>query len=391
MPITLGCPSCGKRFRAREESAGKKVKCPFCQAAVPVPTAEESQIASTEALPPPSPASGTVTFAGVAPQSPPTAPVSASSPDSWGATGGAPKPPAPPIPFAAQPEPFLPLPSPTGPRPRPLSTPSSPSPVKGAKTPDEQNMAAWKKCRGGLGTVLMGLFWIALLGFIPAGKVVYERSVGPLPAGDGADWVKLDGVINTPGENAIQLDQTELLNLALYGLPVLFGGMALSFGRVTAGAVPRNSGAKGLFVFSGLITLLALAGYITYVVCERVAYREIGGYGLWTARIGGALGEFWFLLALAAAGATLKRPASVRTVGFLSLVIGLGVALYFIGWDVLLTKLGPEIGRPKRPEPGTEWVYYEAAAVLLGWLILIGTYWRAVRGVRTAISEYTKN
>ena len=42
MPITLGCPSCGKRFRARDESAGKKVKCPYCQAAVPVPTAEET-------------------------------------------------------------------------------------------------------------------------------------------------------------------------------------------------------------------------------------------------------------------------------------------------------------------------------------------------------------
>ncbi|MBX9581755.1 MAG: hypothetical protein K2X87_15740, partial [Gemmataceae bacterium] len=37
MPITLTCPSCTKRFRARDESAGKRVKCPFCQAAVGVP------------------------------------------------------------------------------------------------------------------------------------------------------------------------------------------------------------------------------------------------------------------------------------------------------------------------------------------------------------------
>src|SRR6478736_3260535 len=54
MPITLGCPSCGKRFRARDESAGKRVKCPFCQAAVAVPTSEEAASANapTDTVPP---------------------------------------------------------------------------------------------------------------------------------------------------------------------------------------------------------------------------------------------------------------------------------------------------------------------------------------------------
>ena len=51
MPITLGCPSCGKRFRARDESAGKKVKCPYCQAAVQVPTPEESASAGAPTAP----------------------------------------------------------------------------------------------------------------------------------------------------------------------------------------------------------------------------------------------------------------------------------------------------------------------------------------------------
>ena len=63
MPITLGCPSCGKRFRAREESSGKKVKCPFCQAAVPVPNSDESPSSGGPADgPSPSGVMGTLTF-----------------------------------------------------------------------------------------------------------------------------------------------------------------------------------------------------------------------------------------------------------------------------------------------------------------------------------------
>jgi hypothetical protein len=266
-----------------------------------------------------------------------------------------------------------------------------PRPTRPAKTPDEQNDAAWKRARSGLGTVLVGLFWFALLGFIPAGKIAYERFNGPLPKGDGADWVKIDGVLNTPGQDAIQLDKSEMLDILLYGVPVLLGGLALSIGRVTAGAAPRASGAKGLFAFSGIMTLITVAGYFTYVVCQRVGYGEVREYGLWAARLGAALGEFWFLLALSASAATLRRPAAVRTVGMVSLVIGLGVILYFFGWDLLLAKLGPEIGRPKHPEPGSDWLFYEAAALLLGWLVVIGTYWRAVRGVRTAITEYVRD
>ena len=389
MPITLGCPSCGKRFRAREESSGKKVKCPFCQAAVPVPTSEESQAAGapTEMTPAPGGVAGSGTLSYTSPMRPPAGPVPAASPDAWGATA-----PVQPNPLAEEPLPFLPGPPPAaGGRPyRPAPMPSMPGKAASRnKTAEEQNAAAWKKCRSGLRTVLIGLFWFALLGFVPLGKVVYERSVGPLPVGESADWFKIDGVLNTPGENAINLDKPEVLNLGLYGIPIFLGGLALSFGRVTAGAAPKNSGAKGLFAFSGLITLVALAGYLTSVVCKRVGFNDLSGYGLWSARIGGALGEFWFLLALAASAATLKRPSAVRTLGFYSLVVGLAVALYFFGWDLLIAKLGPEIGRPKKLEAGSDWHLYEASALLLGWLILIGSYWRAVGGVRRAIDDYT--
>ena len=36
MPIEIYC-ACGKKLRARDESAGKKVKCPACGKSVPVP------------------------------------------------------------------------------------------------------------------------------------------------------------------------------------------------------------------------------------------------------------------------------------------------------------------------------------------------------------------
>ena len=41
MPITLICPSCGKKLRAKDEQAGKKVKCPACQNAIAIPTMED--------------------------------------------------------------------------------------------------------------------------------------------------------------------------------------------------------------------------------------------------------------------------------------------------------------------------------------------------------------
>ncbi|MFO0802517.1 MAG: hypothetical protein U0791_05265 [Gemmataceae bacterium] len=382
MPITLGCPSCGKRFRAREESSGKKVKCPFCQAAVPVPSAEQAHAAGgpTEALPAsggPSPM-GTLSFS---PPPPPAAPVPSASPAAWGAQA---RPTAleAPIPFQA------PEPAPIH-RPVPIA-PMPSRPARPARTTEETNSAAWMKCRSGLGKVMIGLFWFSLLGFIPIGKIVYERSVGPLPTGESAEWFKIEGVLNTPGENAVSLTKSEAIDLLAFGVPVLLGGLSLTFGRVAAGAAPRNSGAKGLFAFSGLLTLVALAGGITVVVCKRGAYNEVAGYAWWAAVLGTCIAEFWFLIGLVAAGAALRRPATVRAAGLHAFCIGVGVALYFFGWDLMLEKLGPQIGRPKQPEAGSDWLLYEASALLLGWLILIGGAWRTVSGVRAAIDDYAR-
>jgi hypothetical protein len=392
MPITLGCPSCGKRFRARDESAGKRVKCPFCQSAVAVPSAAESEAAGapTDEVPI-SPSSPSGSSAHPAPREPapaqhrpasppPPVPVSAASTAEWGI--GLPLlPPAPEVPppaFSVLHAPMLPE----------RTAPPKAAKPAAEKTPTEHLVAAWKKTRGGLGWVLFGLFWFALIGFVPFGKLVYERSVGPLPDGEG--WVKIDGYLNQ-GQDAIVLTKREELNVLLYGVPILLGGLAVVLGRLTAGAAPRNSGAKGLFAFSGLFALLALAGFATWEVCERVAFREVAGYGWWAAVIGTGVSEFWFLLALGASGATLRRPKAVRAVGAFALVVGLGVVLYFVGWDVYVDKVGPQVGRPKTVAAGSDWQLYEEAAKMLGWLVVVGTYWRAVRGVRVAIREFIRD
>src|SRR5437879_2849234 len=49
MPTRVTCPGCGKPFSARDDSAGKRVKCPSCRGWVSVP-AEDSDEAKKSAL-----------------------------------------------------------------------------------------------------------------------------------------------------------------------------------------------------------------------------------------------------------------------------------------------------------------------------------------------------
>src|SRR5262245_15353695 len=117
MPITLGCPSCAKRFKARDESAGKKVKCPYCQVPVQVPTSEESARAGAPTAPLPT---------GAAPRpappprpaSPPASAPVVASPDDWGALPSAPAASSPPPPASPPPADNAPFPV--------LSPPSAP-------------------------------------------------------------------------------------------------------------------------------------------------------------------------------------------------------------------------------------------------------------------------
>ena len=407
MPITLSCPTCGKRFRARDESAGKRVKCPYCQAAIVV-SADGSA-----AEPPADP--GPI----APPRFPPAAPArppAAVTPGDWGdepPPGGpksAPLPPPPAIPAPAPVRgyglagaPPKPAPKPTGKL--PSAKPAKPAASGEAKTPNQLTLPAWKKTKAGLFWVLFGLFFLALPGFVEFGKLVYERSVGELPSGEG--WVKIDGAVNS-GVNTIILTKRQEIDVAAYGAPMLLGALCLTLGRLAAGAAPKASGAKGMFAFSGVLTLLGFASVAVATVTRQVEMFEVARYTALGAIVALVLAELWFLTGLAATGTHLKRPAVARSVGFFWFVLALAVVAATVGWEQYTKELRPKpaanfvdvhpsvsvkLGNlpvhesPKTHAGDKDTELYEAAAKMLGWLVLVGCYWRVVRATRAAIRE----
>ena len=234
------------------------------------------------------------------------------------------------------------------------------------KTPEQRTSASWEKARSGLGWVLFGLFWLSIPGFVGFGKLMYSRQVGELPGGEG--WVKIPGYVNDNAPNAIHMSKTEQLDVALYALPVVLGGLCLSFGRLTAGAAPRASGASGLFAGSGLFTLLGLASLVTAAACDKLLFKTEFGYTAVGFLIFAGLAEFWFLIGLTACGVGLNHPSVSRAVGLVGFLFALAAILPTLGWTAYIDprwKLRPS------PLPD-QWRLYEQAALMLGWLILIG-------------------
>jgi hypothetical protein len=447
MPITLGCPSCGKRFRARDESAGKRVRCPYCQAAVPVPSPQEAQNAAapTERVPPSAasaappnlhpPSRATVAPAPVAPaagwvdESPaPAAP--ATSPRS-GAFG-------------------------SGPLSVGVATARPSGPVKKGKdtgvveekprkTAAQLAAPKWKKARAGLWWVLLGLFFLALPGFAPFGISVYERTVESIPEGKG--WIKVEGYVNddtSAAAGSLKLTKRQEVYVLALGVPFLLGVAALTLGRMTCGAVPRSSGAKGMFSFSALFTIASVVGLVAGVAAFHLGLYVESRFILAGAVILVLLTEAWFLTGLAVCGAALKRPRAARAVGLLILVVGLVgglvVAAVAHSWDLpkftpkddysgyteptpvnpdevqpVPEKKGKGKGKgggkgaappkavelpkpdPKKPEEWVIWArkekldeetwIYKSAGGMIAWLLLIGVYWRAVGATRWAIRD----
>ena len=44
MPIEIKCDSCGKRYRAPDKAAGRRVTCKSCGKTIPVPAAQEDDV-----------------------------------------------------------------------------------------------------------------------------------------------------------------------------------------------------------------------------------------------------------------------------------------------------------------------------------------------------------
>jgi hypothetical protein len=210
--------------------------------------------------------------------------------------------------------------------------------------------------------------------------MVYARAVGDLPKGDG--WVSIPGYVNDPNAvGAVRMTKVDQLDVALYAIPVILGGLCLAFGRLTCGAAPRSSGASGLFAFSGLFTFLALASLITAAASKKLLFDDIYFYTGFGFILLAGVAEFWFLTGLAASGAALKRPKVARSVCLIGFFAALAAAIPTVGWKIYYQEW-----RPKPPDE--DWKLYEQAGVMIGWLLMIGVYWRAVRGVRLAISDH---
>src|ERR1700722_2212074 len=248
MPITMGCPSCGKRFKARDESAGKRVKCPYCGVPVTVPTADEaaSAAAPTMTIPPPShpgtaaaiDGSGSVPVSvprSASSASPPS-PAAVATPDDWGAEPlivHPPKPPIPPaVPLQANDPPAFPMMARTKEPPKKAIKPrmkeSIPSRNLDHKTPDQLAAPGWRRVKGGLFWVLFGLFFLSLPGFIGFAKQVLPRAGIDLPKGDG--WT-IPGYVNSAEPGTVRMKKEEQIDALAYATPLILAGLAISFGR----------------------------------------------------------------------------------------------------------------------------------------------------------------
>jgi hypothetical protein len=366
---------------------------------VQVPTTEESASAgaptaplpTTDAAPAPAPRPAPAPSRPAAPPAPVVA-----SPDDWGAlpTGPTPTAPAPPPPAAASPFDLEPDAPPKVPDPGKRAGKDRPKPVmpekpakgkgkddknKGPDTTPEQILAAgWRSVRRGLFWVQFALFWLSLLGFVGFAKAVLARTGNELPKGDG--WIQIEGYINE-GQNAIKLTKTDELNLLMYGLPVVFACGFFVLGRMIASNAPRSSGARGLFTFSALFGLLGFGAMFASVLFKKLLMEDVYHYTWIGFLLVAPLAEFWFLSALTASGVALKRPKAARAVGLIGFTLALAAFVATLGEELYVQNW--------RPKPVDDDIrMYEQAALLLGWLFLIGVYWRAVRNVRVAAREF---
>jgi hypothetical protein len=229
--------------------------------------------------------------------------------------------------------------------------------------------------------VQLAFLLLALLGFVECGKTAYARYVGPLPTGDGAAWVSIDGFINSAGEQAIPVTKEQMIDLACYGIPVTLASILLVFGRLIASGAPRLSGSGGLFALSSLFTLLAYLALAAGILFATPFPKE-ARYAADAFVVAFPLAEFWFVTGVTASGLALQSPGTARRVGFLGFVLGLTVAVALSGWKHIEKELQPAM-------PPADLVLATQAAVGGAWLLVVGAYWFAVRSVRAAAREFT--
>jgi hypothetical protein len=229
--------------------------------------------------------------------------------------------------------------------------------------------------------VLLALFILTIPGMVGFAKMILPIAGVELPKGEG--WV-IQGYVNTDDVGAVQMKKQEQIDVIVYAGPVLLAGLALTLGRLTCGSAPRSSGAKGMFALSGIFTFLALVGLVIAGFCQKWLFAETYRQAGVAFLILGSAAEFWFLTGLTACGLALKRPRVARGVGLVGFFFALTATIPTLGWEIYAREW-----RPKAPDD--EWKLFEQTALMIGWLLLIAVYWRAVGATRGAIRDFLES
>lgn len=314
MPIRLTCTACSKTIQAPDTAAGKRVKCPLCQAVVAVPAAEGTAPAPRPLPPPPAPAA--------APRPLPATPAAAAAPA--------------PLPAAPAPLPGSPFEfdeGPAKPARKAKRTDSDEKPKRKREDDEEEDWGdekpragakGWGSFGSGCGMVKLGI-WIefgAILYMVLLAMVAFASiGKGRPPFADVGSFV-----------------------LVPFPIGMLVGTIFVLFGRVKMMTVPRNTGAAGVLAGAFVLTLIrliaVLAGTLFIILGAvndgprggpaAVEYLGRGFLAMVVASFPGGVAELTMVTAMAIAGGCIPSQKLRQRAGLVMMVIQIFSILYLI-------------------------------------------------------------
>jgi|GEM_PF-6883671 len=316
MPIRLTCSACNKPMQAPDTAAGKRVKCPNCQAVVSVP-------AAAPAAPPPS-------ARPAAPPVPPPAPQAAVPPPPAPAAAAAAAAPANDNPFGFDDAPVK-KPKAASRADRDEDEDERPSKKRGRDRRDRDDRdddedwegeaprkgaKGWAAFGSGCGSVKIGL-WIEFAAITYFAIIMFLALAGV-------------GGRGSPG-GALFLP-TPLLMLA--------GTSLILMGRLKMMSAPKSTGAGtvllGAVLLTGLRGIAVLAGALFSVLAVAndgmagAMYASRAGMALVIGAAPGAVAELTVVVAMALAGGCIPDENLRRKSGLLTFVTQMCALAYFV-------------------------------------------------------------
>lgn len=285
MPIQLICPQCRNPFAARDESAGRRVKCPGCGAVLAVP-------APSGTVPPPA-----------APGGGGSGLLEPVSPSELRSIRVVEEPPAPRRVVSPPPPP---------PARKTISAPAGPT--ADVLIPEE-DVDSWNAVRRGLARVRLGVALMILPILANTAHFLYRSLMsdsGPPP----------EGKIPNLGLNLYQ--EIELGVFAFFGV---LSFLLLFFGRLSCGAAPSFTQAKGRALGSAFWTFIAFGGLAVAVTSFFVPqvkhlWFPAATVGFTVFLVMGLVAEFLFLQSVSQLGVALGDRKICSGVGGLTVLAG---------------------------------------------------------------------